>query len=68
MGVGLVVALLLGPGSGAGRYDGIAPPENMEAAAAQIPGARVEMFEGGHMLLAQDHTAFPKIVDFLRDN
>lgn len=52
----------------AGRYDGIAPPENMEAVAAQIPGARVEMFEGGHMFLAQDHTAFPKIVDFLRDN
>jgi 3-oxoadipate enol-lactonase len=50
-----------------GRYDGIAPPANMEALARQIPGARLEFFEGGHLFLIQDRAAFPRIVEFLKN-
>jgi 3-oxoadipate enol-lactonase len=49
-----------------GRFDGIAPPANMEAIARQIPGAKLELFEGGHMFLMQDRSAYPKIVSFLQ--
>jgi 3-oxoadipate enol-lactonase len=48
-----------------GRYDGIAPPENMKALERQIPKATLELFEGGHLFLIQDRTAYPKIVSFL---
>ncbi len=48
-----------------GRYDGIAPPANMEAIAAQIPNARLEFFEGGHLFLMQDPKAFQRIGEFL---
>jgi 3-oxoadipate enol-lactonase len=50
----------------AGRYDGIAPPANGEAIAAQIPGAEIRLFEGGHMFFVQDATAMPEVIDFLR--
>jgi 3-oxoadipate enol-lactonase len=49
-----------------GRYDGIAPPENLERLAAAIPGATLEMFEGGHLFLLQDRTAFAAVVSFLQ--
>lgn len=49
----------------AGRYDGIAPLANAEALAAQIPGARLEVFEGGHLFIVQDSSAATKIVAFL---
>jgi len=49
-----------------GRYDGIAPPDNQRALAGAIPGARLELFEGGHMFLIQDRSAFGKIAAFLR--
>lgn len=48
-----------------GEHDGIAPPENQHAMAAQIPNATLELFDGGHMFLIQDRSAFPKIVAFL---
>jgi 3-oxoadipate enol-lactonase len=48
-----------------GRYDGIAPPANMQAIAGQLPNATLEFFEGGHLFLLQDRTAYPKIVSFL---
>ena len=48
-----------------GRYDGIAPPANSEYLAALIPGARLEMFDGGHIFFLQDPAAMPAIVDFL---
>jgi 3-oxoadipate enol-lactonase len=48
-----------------GRYDGIAPPENGAAIAARIPGTTLRVFEGGHLFLIQDTTAFPAIVEFL---
>lgn len=49
----------------AGRYDGIAAPSNQEAMAAQIPGARLEWFEGGHVFMLQDPKAHAVIRDFL---
>jgi 3-oxoadipate enol-lactonase len=49
----------------AGRYDGIAPVEACERLAQKIPGARLEVFDGGHGVLLQDPAAWPAIADFL---
>jgi 3-oxoadipate enol-lactonase len=49
----------------AGRYDGIAPVANAEALASRIPGARLEVFEGGHVFLLDDARAWPAIMEFL---
>ena len=49
-----------------GRYDGIAPPANLEALHKQIPDARLEFFEGGHLFLMQDARAFERITAFLQ--
>lgn len=49
-----------------GRYDGIAIPANLEAMKKQIPGARLELFEGGHLFFIQDPRAFERIAAFLR--
>jgi 3-oxoadipate enol-lactonase len=51
---------------GGGRYDGIAIPANLEAMQKQIPGARLELFEGGHPFVIQDARAFERIGAFLR--
>jgi len=48
-----------------GRYDGIAPPTNSEAIAAQVPDAELRLYEGGHAFFAQDPRAIPEILDFL---
>lgn len=49
----------------AGRHDGIAPVANSQTLAEAIPGARLQVFEGGHLFLLQDRTAWPVIIDFL---
>jgi len=49
-----------------GRYDGIATPANLEAMQKQIPGSRLELFEGGHLFFIQDPRAFERIVAFLQ--
>jgi pimeloyl-ACP methyl ester carboxylesterase len=49
-----------------GRYDGIAPPANSEFLARTIPGARLDLFDGGHIFFLQDPAAFPATLDFLR--
>jgi 3-oxoadipate enol-lactonase len=49
-----------------GRYDGIATPANLEAMQRQIPGSRLELFEGGHLFLIQDPRAFDHIAAFLK--
>ena len=51
----------------AGRYDGIAPPANAEAIAAQIPGAELRVYDAGHALLFQDPTSLHDVVAFLGD-
>lgn len=49
----------------AGRYDGIALPETQERMAARIPGAELKWFEGGHLFMLQDRTAYREIAAFL---
>ena len=49
----------------AGRHDGLAPLENSRALADAIPGARLEVFEGGHAFLDQDPRAWPAVSGFL---
>jgi 3-oxoadipate enol-lactonase len=51
-----------------GRFDGIAPPSNGEFLARSIPGARLEMFDGGHGFFIQDAAALPAIVSFLAED
>lgn len=49
-----------------GRYDGVATPANLKAMQEQIQGARLELFEGGHMFFIQDKQAFERIGLFLK--
>jgi 3-oxoadipate enol-lactonase len=49
----------------AGRYDGIAPLANSEAIAARIPGARLEVYDGGHGFLYQVPASVSDIAAFL---
>lgn len=49
----------------AGRFDGIALPETQEKMAARIPGAELRWFEGGHLFMLQDRSAYPAIITFL---
>jgi 3-oxoadipate enol-lactonase len=51
-----------------GRFDGIAPPANSEFLARSIPGARLEMFDGGHTFFLQDAAAIPAIIAFLSED
>jgi len=50
----------------AGRYDDLAPLVNSELLAASIPDATLRVFDGGHLFMIQDRSAFPAITDFLR--
>ena len=50
----------------AGRYDGIAPVSNMEGMAQRIRNADLSVYDGGHLFLIQDRTAYPDIVRWLR--
>ena len=50
----------------AGRFDGTAPLANSELMADRMPAARLEVFEGGHLLMYQDRRVFPTIVEFLQ--
>ena len=49
----------------AGRHDGIAPLANAEALIERIPKASLQVFEGGHLFLLQDRTAWATIVTFV---
>lgn len=49
-----------------GRYDMQAPVENIRRLSAAIRDARIELFDGGHMFLLQDRTAWAAAVEFLR--
>ena len=50
----------------AGRHDGIAPLANAEALTGRIPGAELQVFEGGHAFFLDDRTAWPAMIGFLR--
>jgi 3-oxoadipate enol-lactonase len=49
----------------AGCYDALAPLGNSEALAAAIPGAELQVFDGGHLFLLQDPQSWPAIIAFL---
>jgi len=48
-----------------GRYDGIAPPANLEAMQGKISQSHLELFDGGHLFLLQDRKAYDHIGAFL---
>jgi 3-oxoadipate enol-lactonase len=48
-----------------GRYDGMALPETQKKMAERIPGAKLQMFEGGHGFMMQDTKAVPALIAFL---
>ncbi|MDY7105358.1 MAG: alpha/beta fold hydrolase [Actinomycetota bacterium] len=50
----------------AGVHDDIAPLDNAEVIVAGVPDARLATFDGGHLFLMQDRTAYPTIAAFLR--
>ena len=54
--------LLLG-----GKFDGVAPVENMQAIADQIESSEIRFYEGGHMFLVQDKKAYPDMIEWLMD-
>lgn len=49
----------------AGEYDDQAPLANSQALVEGIPDASLQVFQGGHLFLMQDRTAFPAIIDWL---
>jgi len=49
----------------AGRYDGIAPPENQEALLSRLPNAELRWYEGGHAFFVQDRAADPDLTAWL---
>ena len=49
----------------AGRYDGIAPPENQVLLHSLIPSAALNWYEGGHLFMIQDKQAWRDIIAFL---
>jgi 3-oxoadipate enol-lactonase len=48
-----------------GIFDGVASPAVVTALAAAIPGARLELFQGGHAFLDQDPRAWERVLEFL---
>lgn len=48
-----------------GRYDGIALPATQERMAERIPDAKLQFFDGGHLFMIQDRSAYPAMVAFL---
>ena len=56
-----VPVLLLG-----GKYDGIAPSENMEFLNKKITSSTLKLYEGGHLFLIQDRQAFIDIISWLK--
>ncbi len=48
-----------------GRFDDIAPVANAEQIARRVSGAQLSVFDGGHLFMFQDPTAWPQIVGFL---
>ncbi len=49
----------------AGRYDGIAPQENQLALSAAIKTSELRWYEGGHLFMVQDKSAYPQLCDWL---
>lgn len=52
----------------AGRYDDLAPVANSEVLADRMPRARLEVFDGGHLMMFQDSRVWPTVIDFLTEH
>ncbi len=52
----------------AGRFDGIAPLANMQALARRIRQATLKVYDGGHLFLVQDRSAYTEISAWLLDD
>lgn len=50
----------------AGKYDGVALPATQERMLGRIPGAELQWFEGGHLFMVQDRSAWPAMIAFLQ--
>ena len=50
----------------AGEFDDIAPLENSRLLADRIPHAELRIFDGGHLFMVQDRSAYPAIIEFLQ--
>lgn len=48
-----------------GLYDRQAPVENVERLAGRLPHAELQFFDGGHMFLLQEPTAWLRVAEFL---
>lgn len=48
-----------------GSYDDIAPVANSERIVQLVPDAQLSIFDGGHLFMFQDPTAWPEIEEFL---
>ena len=51
-----------------GQHDGIAPPAVMQAMATQIPDARLQFYDGGHLFMLQDAAVFPDVIGFFQES
>ena len=51
-----------------GEFDGIAPPDNLRALQGRIQASELRFFDGGHLFLIQDKTAYPYIIQWLKEN
>jgi 3-oxoadipate enol-lactonase len=49
----------------AGRYDDQAPVANSEFLVDRMPNARLEVFDGGHLVMFQDRTVWSTVIEFL---
>jgi 3-oxoadipate enol-lactonase len=48
-----------------GRFDGIATPDVVTALAQRISGAQLRFYDGGHLFMLEDRTAFSDMIAFL---
>ncbi|MCZ6853907.1 MAG: alpha/beta fold hydrolase [Gammaproteobacteria bacterium] len=51
-----------------GEFDEIAPPDNLRALQSQIRVSELHFFAGGHLFLIQDKTAYPYIIQWLKES
>lgn len=48
-----------------GKFDGIAPPSNLEFLKESIAGSTLSFYEGGHLFMIQDSQAIKDVIAFL---
>lgn len=48
-----------------GKFDGMAPPSNLEGLHEGIPNSTLQFYEGGHLFMIQDPQAIKDVLSFL---